>query len=357
MQDFPAGARRRTRAAGRLVLVGAGVAAVSHMTLEAIGHIKAADIVFYHATNGVAAAHIRELNSNVVDLRQFHEDEKVRKVTYIQMAELMLRQVRLGKNVVGVFHGHPGVLVMAARRALAIAEVQGYETHLLPAVSSIDCLFADLRVDPANYGVQILKAGSVLEGEVPLATAGHVVILQVGFVGDPTFSFSGFKHTQHALFFERLIEKYGKQHEAVYYVASNFPSFEPAIIPRPLAEYLDPQLWAAMGPGTLYLPPLGMTLRAVIAEEALNNGHPYGELEKQAIAGLAGHRVSEGYKLKLASKAVLDVMVELGTDPQAAEMYRQSPRQFLSQRAGLTEAEREALLNRSIKELQKTMQL
>ena len=357
MQDFPAGARRRTRAAGRLVLVGAGVAAVSHMTLEAIGHIKAADIVFYHATNGVAAAHIRELNSNVVDLRQYHEDEKVRKVTYIQMAELMLRQVRLGKNVVGVFHGHPGVLVMAARRALAIAEVQGYETHLLPAVSSIDCLFADLRVDPANYGVQILKAGSVLEGEVPLATAGHVVILQVGFVGDPTFSFSGFKHTQHALFFERLIEKYGDQHEAVYHFAANLPGFEPRIIPRPLAEYLDPQLWATMGPGTLYLPPLGMTLRAVITEESLNNGHPYGEFEKQAIAGLADHQVSKSYKLKLASKAVLDVMVELGTDPQAAEMYRQSPRQFLSQRTGLTEAEREALLNRSIKELQETMQL
>jgi hypothetical protein len=38
-------------------------------------------------------------------------------------------------------------------------------------------------------------------------------------------------------------------------------------------------------------------------------------------------------------------------------MYRQSPRQFLSQRTGLTEAEREALLNRSIKELQKSMQL
>ena len=356
MQDFPAGVRRRTRAAGRLVLVGAGVAAVSHMTLEAIGHIKAADIVFYHATNGVAAAHIRELNSNVVDLRQYHEEEKVRKVTYIQMAELMLRQVRLGKNVVGIFHGHPGVLVMAARRALAIAEVQGYETHLLPAVSSIDSLFADLRVDPANYGVQILKAGSVLENEVPLATAGHVVILQVGFVGDPTFSFAGFKHTQHALFFERLIEKYGEQHEAVFYVASNFPGFEPTIIPRPLAEYLDPQLWTTMGPGTLYLPPLGMTLGSVITEESLNNGHPYGEFEKLAIAGLADHRVSEGYKLKLASKAVLDVMVELGTDPQAADMYRQSPQQYLSQRAGLTEAEREALLNRSIKELQKSMQ-
>lgn len=159
------------------------------------------------------------------------------------------------------------------------------------------------------------------------------------------------------MFFERLIEKYGNQHEAVYYVASNFPGFEPTIVPRPLAEYLDPALWAKMGPGTLYLPPLGMTLRSVIIEQALSNGHPYGEFEKQAIAELAGHRVSKDYKLKLASKAVLDVMVELGTDPQAANMYRQSPRQYLSQRAGLTGAEREALLNCSIKELQKTMQL
>jgi precorrin-2 methylase len=357
MQNFPAGARGRTRPVGRLVLVGSGVAAVSHMTLEAIGHIKAADIVFYHATNGVAAAHIRQLNSNVVDLRQYHEDEKVRTITYIQMAELMLRQVRLGKKVVGVFHGHPGVLVMAARRALAIAEIQGYETHLLPAVSSIDCLFADLRVDPANYGVQILKAGSVLKNEVPLATAGHVVILQVGFVGDRTFSFTGFKHTQHAVFFERLIEKYGRQHEAVYYVASNLPGFEPTIVLRPLVEFLDPQLWATMAPGTLYLPPMGMTLRSVIIEESFNNGHPYGEFETMAIAKLAAHQVSKDYRLMLASKAVLDIMVELGTDPQAADMYRQSPRQYLLRRTGLTEAEREALINRSMRELQKSMQV
>src|SRR5580704_16060818 len=357
MRNIPSSARSRRRPAGRLVLVGSGIVAVSHMTLEAIGQIKAADIVFYHATNGVAAAHIRQLNSNVVDLRQYHEDEKVRTITYIQMAELMLRQVRLGKKVVGVFHGHPGVLVMAARRALAIAEVQGYETHLLPAVSSIDCLFADLRVDPANYGVQILKAGSVLKSEVSLATAGHVVILQVGFVGDRTFSFTGFKHTQHALFFQRLIEKYGKQHEAVFYVAANLPGFEPTIVPRPLADYLDPQLWATMGPGTLYLPPLGMTLRSVITEESLNNGHPYAEFEKLAIAGLADHQVSRNYKRTLASKAVLDIMVELGTDPQAADMYRQSPRQYLLRRTGLTEPEREALINRSMGEVRKSMQV
>ena len=36
-----------------------------------------------------------------------------------------------------------------------------------------------------------------------------------------------------------------------------------------------------------------MTLRSVITEESLNNGHPYGEFEKLAIAELADHQVSK----------------------------------------------------------------
>jgi siroheme synthase len=35
---------------GRLAIVGSGITAIAHLTMEAIGHIKHADIVFYDSS-------------------------------------------------------------------------------------------------------------------------------------------------------------------------------------------------------------------------------------------------------------------------------------------------------------------
>ena len=106
---------------GCLVVAGVGITALSQVTPEVRSQIKAADIVFYHATSGVMAAYIGKLNSNTVDLYQCYGEGKRRRRTYIQMAELLLCEVRKGRRVVGVFHGHPSFFVMATRRACAIA--------------------------------------------------------------------------------------------------------------------------------------------------------------------------------------------------------------------------------------------
>ena len=174
---------------GSLIIVGTGIKAISHMTLETLSHIKRADVVFYHASNGITATQIRELNANAVDLYEYYGEGKKRKITYVQMAELMLRQVRLGLSVVGIFYGHPGYFVSPARRALAIASMEGYETALLPAVSAQDCMFSDLRVDPGVFGCQILMASRVFQEDAIIAITGHVVFLQVAAVGDRGFSF------------------------------------------------------------------------------------------------------------------------------------------------------------------------
>jgi precorrin-2 methylase len=50
---------------GSLAIVGTGITAIAHLTLESIGYIKEADIVFYHVNSGVTATHIRELNPSI----------------------------------------------------------------------------------------------------------------------------------------------------------------------------------------------------------------------------------------------------------------------------------------------------
>jgi len=57
---------------GRLTIVGSGIQAISQMTIEALSYIQNADVVFYHATNGVTASQIVALNPNSVDLYEYY---------------------------------------------------------------------------------------------------------------------------------------------------------------------------------------------------------------------------------------------------------------------------------------------
>jgi precorrin-2 methylase len=331
---------------GRLAIVGSGIAAVAHLTLETIGYIQGADVVFYHVNSGVTAAYVQELNANAVDLYEFYGEGKLRNITYVQMAELMLREVRRGRSVVGLFHGHPGYFVKAGRRALAIAEMEGYETVLLPGISATDCLFSDLRIDPGVIGVQILKASHVLRKDVSLTTDNHVVLVQIGSVGDNTFSFTGYKHTKFDRLFDRLISIYGEEHDSVYYVAPIFPGLDPVIRERRLGEYRLQEALDTVHAATLYLPPAGVRVHSLKALQAFHNKAPYGRFELDAIEALDTHNTPAGFKRRGASKPMLRAVVELGTSPVAARTFRRNPDEFFARHCDLNNQEREALLSR-----------
>jgi hypothetical protein len=318
------------------------------MTLETIGYIQRADVVFYHVTNGPAATHVRKLNPNAVDLYEYYGEGKRRRATYVEMAELMLREVRRGFAVVGVFHGHPGYFVSPARRALAIASLEGYETAMLPGVSAPDCMFSDLRVDPGVFGCQILMASRVFQADAVIAHTGHVVFLQVGAVGDSGFSFSGYKNATLPAFFEKLVEIYGEHQDSVYYMASIFPGFEPFIAARKLADYRNPEAVAGIGAGILYLPPKGLSVSSLQAAQSFAGGQAYGAFESKVVRKLDDHNTPPEFRLRRASEPLFRAMVELGTSAHARELYQHSPREFVCQFPALSSKERSALESRDI---------
>lgn len=95
----------------------------------------------------------------------------------------MLQDVRAGKNVFGIFYGHPGVFVACTHRALAIARAEGYEGKMLPGVSAEDYMFADLGFDPAILGCANFEATALLLRDTPLDPTMNNIIWQVGCVG------------------------------------------------------------------------------------------------------------------------------------------------------------------------------
>ena len=100
------------------------------------------------------------------------------------MVALILEALPLYRRVCAVFYGHPGIFVWPSYKAIQLAREDGYRAYMLPAVSSLDCLFADVGFDPSRHSCQILEATDMLVRSREPDTEAAVVLFQAGCVGD-----------------------------------------------------------------------------------------------------------------------------------------------------------------------------
>jgi hypothetical protein len=287
-----------------------------------------------------------------------YDDGKLRLDTYTQMAEVMLREVRAGRYVVGVFYGHPGVFAMPPHRAIAIARHEGYRAEMLAGVSAEDNLFADLGFDPAHPGCQTLEATDLLQRRRPLVTEMHLVLFQVGAVGDRDYDFDRFKNRSFDLLIERLIAAYGETHDVYHYVAAMYAPCRPFIERRKLADFRDPEAAQRVSVvSTFYVPPRGTSAPIAdavargLSKPSVGPGYAgphathelYGPDERAAVAALDQHRVPARYRGGSLSETMYQTMLALATDPRAQRQFEQSPDAFLDARPALRSVERDAL--------------
>ena len=159
--------------------------------------------------------------------------------------------VRSGSEVCVAYYGHPGIFVAPSHKAIALARSEGYEARMLPAVSSLDCLFCDLGVDPAT-GCQILEATDLLLRRRKIDVHSHTVVWQIAATGDLGFSFKGYDGRNFPALVECLLKLYPLDHEVIVYEAAQYSVCEPTMVRVPLR---DLPLQRITGVSTLYLPP------------------------------------------------------------------------------------------------------
>ena len=111
-----------------------------------------------------------------------------------------------------------------------------------PGVSAEDCLFVDLGVDPSRQGCQTFEATHLLLRDRPIATDCHVVLFQVGSVGDLGFNFTGFTNTNFGVLVDRLLKDYGLEHEPVHYVAALLSIARPTIERYRIDQLKQPEI-------------------------------------------------------------------------------------------------------------------
>lgn len=194
---------------------------------------------------------LRSLNENARSLSGLYRPGMRRREIYAEMVEEILAEVRAGARVCAVFYGHPGVYVAPSHLAVAQARAEGFPARMLPGISSEDCLFADLGVDPAEQGWQSYDSTDFLvRGYEPDPAAG-LVLWQVDALGKLDAS-PGQEPGGLSVLADRLGQLYPAGHELVFYRASTYPIAD-ALVERVRLDLLA-TLDASPGP-TLYVPP------------------------------------------------------------------------------------------------------
>ncbi|KAI1084574.1 tetrapyrrole methylase [Whalleya microplaca] len=356
-----------TRRKGGLVIAGSGIASVRQLTIEAIQCIKDADMVFYCLSDAATEAYVQSLAKNHFNLLQLYGTNKPRTDTYVQMAEVMLRRVRRGEMVVGIFYGHPGVFVDPSHRAIQIAREEGFKAKMLPGISAEDCLFADLLVDPGTIGCTTYEATDLLGHKRILDPTTHLIVWQVGCVGEAALNFTN-KHFLALL--DYVEQTYGPQHPVIHYIGAVFPLEEPVMERFTIEKLREPGVMDTIKPSsTFYLPPKALPPRFDGEQFGVANidyqgdkirapkgspllmSHPeaevipfYGEKARAAIAKLDELEASQSSKTLTSSQVLRDAAIQLAMNHHRLQAMEPKDRWNLINLDGLTQEHKEAIM-------------
>ena len=236
---------------GSLTVVGTGIDVGGQLTPQARAAFAGADEAFYLVGDPVGTRLLERLNPRARSLHGLYGEGKQRLETYEEMVEALLEPVRAGRAVCAAFYGHPGVYVYPAQAAIARARDEGHRARMFPGISSLDCLFADLELDPAVSGCQIHHATDFVLRRTEPDTTALLVLLQIGVIGQPAH-LERPDWSRLPVLVESLLAYYPPEHEVIAYEASPFPVVGPVIERVPLSALGEAKLSVGM---TLVVPP------------------------------------------------------------------------------------------------------
>ena len=243
----------RDAKAGSLVVIGTGIRTVGQLTIEAIAWMQEADSLLYVVADSIAEAVIKHLNpTGAVSLAGYYEEGKPRINTYSAMVEHILRCVRAGNKTVAAFYGHPGVCTYPSHESIRIARSEGFPARMLPGISSEDCLFADLGIDPGTWGCQSYEATDFLLNTRLIDPSSPLILWQLGALGFWKHKSWEVDMRAMPLLVKKLKQFYPVSHPLTLYQAAILPETDPIIVQIPLHSLSESPITAGM---TLYIPP------------------------------------------------------------------------------------------------------
>jgi tetrapyrrole methylase family protein/MazG family protein len=166
-----------------LIVVGSGIKSIAHLTEETKRVIQNADKVLYLVNEENLKDWIAREAKEAESLESIYFGSGKRVDAYQSITTHIINEYQKVKNLCVVFYGHPVVFADSALSAVKTIKAENGNAIILPAVSSMDCLFADLQVDPGSQGCFTIDATELLIYERRIDVYAHVILWQISNLG------------------------------------------------------------------------------------------------------------------------------------------------------------------------------
>lgn len=147
-----------------IYIVGLGIVGTRQITKEVEEAMRKSERVFILYYQKVMHDYIaNELGTPVTDLHEEYEEGLDRSKTYRKMADRVMNAATKATTPITLaLYGHPTIFVSPTRLIQEEAPKKGLRVKVLPGISSIDCIFAEIGFDPGNSGIQMYEATDFL---------------------------------------------------------------------------------------------------------------------------------------------------------------------------------------------------
>ncbi|HMD98387.1 MAG TPA: SAM-dependent methyltransferase [Terriglobia bacterium] len=238
-----------------LWIAGLGVRAVNQVTREVERALRASREVLYLDAGVATKPYLEGLCPEITSLfEQSYSEDRPRINAYAHMAICVIQAALEHPPVTFAIHGHPLVAVHAPFLVLEMAKALDLQVEILPGISALDALLADLRLDPVVHGIQMYEATDLLLRRRPLQSDVAAVIWQIGPLETGLHSQRISRPERFSRFIAHLRQFYPARHQVVAIYCSPHPLMPPVML-RFALEDMGQQAEEIHSGFTLYVPP------------------------------------------------------------------------------------------------------
>ena len=236
-------------------IVGLGVLNVDQITRETERAIRRSNEVLYVDTGIATRTYLTGLCPKVTSLFETSYRETAHRLNaYHHMAACVLEAALDHPPVTFAMHGHPIVGAYAPFLIVDMANVLGLEARVLPGISAMDSLFAELMIDPCVAGMQMYEATDLLLRRRPLQPDVPALVWQIGCVETALHSGRVSRPERFERLRSHLLRFYPPQHEVSAVYSTPHPLMPSALQRFALLDICE-QAHVLHAGFTLFIPP------------------------------------------------------------------------------------------------------
>lgn len=241
-----------------LHILGTGLNCKQHLTPETILVLKKCKVIYTLLPDEDLIKHIASLCpiSKIIDCYSFYANENNRPKIYEKIADQIIKDAKVRKwsDIAFLSYGHPLFLVSATEKMIIKANEEGLKTKVYPAISSLDSIICDLKLE-IGYCFSVYDASLIIKEEININIEIPNFIFQVANLNDSSIQRGEISYKKLMPLISFLSQKYGQAHEIILIVSSQ-DIFTPPIITKikigDLHKCKSPKL---KDRPTMYIPP------------------------------------------------------------------------------------------------------